>query len=362
MSRKRAERSQYGAFPAILKRERALRGWSQADVAGRIGSDPKTVGRWERGLTTPSLYLCQRLCELYGKTIQELGLLSTDTDQQTLSEDPPDSTHDGRAEQDEASVLPFPISELPPVTPEQTFVAPTKRKRLTKPRLLLLALLIVVILASAGGRWWYLLSTNTLANVYLGQQTLTLNNSLQTNTTADWSLDSNDEGSCFFTDHTYHVRVIKPGGYMKYCLAAGTYFTNFTFEAKMQVLVGDCGGLGFRTTFPQLYYFVICQDGNYRFVRYNKDQEADRRTMVQGVSSLIKRGLKTTNVLAVVAMDDTFKLYVNQRLLYQGTDDAYMDGQIGLLAHSCRITYADQRPDLCAVPDEVTFSDARIWT
>lgn len=60
-----------------LKQERLRRGWSQADVAEKIGSDPKTVSRWERGLTHPSLYLQQHLFALFHKTAQELGISST---------------------------------------------------------------------------------------------------------------------------------------------------------------------------------------------------------------------------------------------------------------------------------------------
>ncbi len=59
-----------------LKRERQLRGWSQEDVATRIGSDPKTVGRWERGLTYPSPYFQQRLFELFGKDASALGFIA----------------------------------------------------------------------------------------------------------------------------------------------------------------------------------------------------------------------------------------------------------------------------------------------
>src|SRR5207249_4819016 len=59
-----------------LKHERQLRGWSQADVAGRIGSDPKTVGRWERGLGFPSPYFQQRLVDLFGKDAMELGFIA----------------------------------------------------------------------------------------------------------------------------------------------------------------------------------------------------------------------------------------------------------------------------------------------
>jgi ribosome-binding protein aMBF1 (putative translation factor) len=58
-----------------LKHERQLRGWSQADLAARIGSVPKTVGRWERGLVFPSPYFQQRLVDLFGKDTEALGLI-----------------------------------------------------------------------------------------------------------------------------------------------------------------------------------------------------------------------------------------------------------------------------------------------
>lgn len=58
-----------------LKYERQLRGWSQADLAARIGSVPKTVSRWERGLVSPSPYFQQRLVDLFGKDTEALGLI-----------------------------------------------------------------------------------------------------------------------------------------------------------------------------------------------------------------------------------------------------------------------------------------------
>ena len=58
-----------------LKRERQLRGWSQEDVATHIGCDPKTVGRWEHGLTFPGPYLQKRLIDLFGQDAQTLGFL-----------------------------------------------------------------------------------------------------------------------------------------------------------------------------------------------------------------------------------------------------------------------------------------------
>src|SRR2546430_1482850 len=64
----------------ILKRERRLRGWTQEYLAIRVGSDPKSVGRWERGEAFPSPYYQQKLIKLFGKTAHELGLAPKYTD------------------------------------------------------------------------------------------------------------------------------------------------------------------------------------------------------------------------------------------------------------------------------------------
>jgi tetratricopeptide (TPR) repeat protein/transcriptional regulator with XRE-family HTH domain len=72
--------------PHRLKHERQRRGWSQADVASKIGSDTKTVGRWEQGIRFPSPYFQQRLIELFGKSAEELGLLSEHRDAEPLAD------------------------------------------------------------------------------------------------------------------------------------------------------------------------------------------------------------------------------------------------------------------------------------
>jgi transcriptional regulator with XRE-family HTH domain len=59
-----------------LRNERQRRGWSRQYVAEQIGvADPKTIGRWERGVAFPSAYFLQRLCTLFGMLAQDLGLL-----------------------------------------------------------------------------------------------------------------------------------------------------------------------------------------------------------------------------------------------------------------------------------------------
>src|SRR5215472_6374780 len=59
----------------LLRYERQQRNWTQEYVAERIGApDPKMVGKWERGITTPQLHYCKQLATLFGKSTWELGL------------------------------------------------------------------------------------------------------------------------------------------------------------------------------------------------------------------------------------------------------------------------------------------------
>lgn len=75
-----------------LRRERELRGWSRSYVAQLLEVDAATVGRWERGERLPHPDHRQKLCELFGKSTQELGFyLETleGTDDQEIVSDPP---------------------------------------------------------------------------------------------------------------------------------------------------------------------------------------------------------------------------------------------------------------------------------
>ncbi len=59
-----------------LRRERERRGWTREFVAEQIDCpEAKTVGRWERGITSPGPHYRQKLCELFEKSAEEMGLL-----------------------------------------------------------------------------------------------------------------------------------------------------------------------------------------------------------------------------------------------------------------------------------------------
>jgi len=63
-------------FLEQLRYKHELRGWSQANLAEKVGCNTKkTVGRWESGDSFPRPYHRQSLCEIFGKNAEELGLL-----------------------------------------------------------------------------------------------------------------------------------------------------------------------------------------------------------------------------------------------------------------------------------------------
>lgn len=69
------EKSRPVSQPRLLLTDaRNMRGWSQHEVADRIGTTYVNVSRWERGITRPSPYFRKKLCVLFGRTEQELGL------------------------------------------------------------------------------------------------------------------------------------------------------------------------------------------------------------------------------------------------------------------------------------------------
>lgn len=58
--------------PLIEARKR--RQWSQQEVANLLGTTRHNVSRWESGTTTPGPYFRAKLCELFGKEPENLGL------------------------------------------------------------------------------------------------------------------------------------------------------------------------------------------------------------------------------------------------------------------------------------------------
>ena len=58
-----------------LRDARVERGWSQQQLADRVGTTPINISRWENGSNFPIPYFRQKLCEVFGKSPAELGLV-----------------------------------------------------------------------------------------------------------------------------------------------------------------------------------------------------------------------------------------------------------------------------------------------
>ena len=130
-----------------LKRERQLRGWSQSYLAERIGVADHYISRWEHGRVIPSPYYRQKLCEVFGKTAEELGFLQQIEDPTGLApSSPPDERlgSEGRyqvielAEQDAITTISIASEPGNGVQPREKW------------SILLLAGLLVVLLTAGG--------------------------------------------------------------------------------------------------------------------------------------------------------------------------------------------------------------------
>ncbi len=56
----------------VLAELRAERGWSQGELAERLGVSRQTVNALERGKYDPSLPLAFRIARLFGRPIEEI--------------------------------------------------------------------------------------------------------------------------------------------------------------------------------------------------------------------------------------------------------------------------------------------------
>ena len=71
----------------LLQQARYEQGWTQRDLARELHVGEQTVGSWESGRRSPSLQLRSRLCVIFAKTPEQLGLQHMKKDEQ-ISQQP----------------------------------------------------------------------------------------------------------------------------------------------------------------------------------------------------------------------------------------------------------------------------------
>ncbi len=193
-------------------------------------------------------------------------------------------------------------------------------------------------------------------NPYTAGGLLTLNDLLDENSDSAWMNYTSDSRpinqGCDFQDGSYNTsKSAQPTPGIRACLATGTNFSNFAYQIEMQNFQGRSGGLVFRASAPeQFYYFYINTDGSYA-LWLNTGAGAQGKTLAQGKSQFIRTGNHPLNILAVVADGPTLKLYDNYTLLTAVLDRTYSGGKIGTAVGA---------PDTLAT--ECLFNNAKVWS
>src|SRR5579863_2534164 len=153
---------------------------------------------------------------------------------------------------------------------------------------------------------------------------------------------------CAFNNGTYHVIERQQGSFQP-CLATATNFSDFLYEVQMTVDTGTQGGIVFRAdgSHSSFYFFRIGIDGSYFLDLYKNGTTAS--TLTNGYSAAITPGLGQQNTVAVIAMQHTLDLYVNQQYVASVSDSSLSAGEIGVAAYDT------------TEPTEIEFSNAQVW-
>jgi len=165
----------------------------------------------------------------------------------------------------------------------------------------------------------------------------------------NWRESDNDTyGSCFFKEGAYHVTANPQSDH--FCGASGLpRLVNFAFQGEVIMMHGTGGGFTFRFTSPNYgYLFYISQDGTYTITA----EIGSNSVFWQHESSAaINTRPGESNLLAVLARDNTFDFYVNNQHVTSFSDNTYSTGYILNLAMSSSNDST-----------EVVFRNMKVWT
>ncbi len=178
-----------------------------------------------------------------------------------------------------------------------------------------------------------LTATAAASDPYLsGQGTLLVHDPLnkpylwRNNIAKDWG------GACTFKNGAYAISQVETDNRYFHCDAGTLHTSNFIYEAQITLLNGDCGGITFRynANAHSGYRFLACANGIARLLAY-PDGGHYTRLLDEPVAAL-HTGYNQSNLLAVVARDNTLDLYINKQKIGTFTDNTLHDGMFALFA------------------------------
>ncbi len=172
-----------------------------------------------------------------------------------------------------------------------------------------------------------------------------------------WQVQSDNitGNSCLFVDGAYHV--VDVPHYGGACFATATDFSNFTYQIEMTFIKAgqsfDGGGIAFRSSENNYYYFEVFESGRYTFVSCtgNDCSHAIVESLSQAISSF-HTGLNQPNTIAIVVNGNSFDLYVNGAHVAGPVSDSNNTsdhGMIGVFGAANDAT------------TELVYSDAKVW-
>jgi transcriptional regulator with XRE-family HTH domain len=382
----------------LLRNARKERGWTQKDVADRIGAPlALNVTRWERGTAFPSAYYVERLCHLFDKSASELGLIQ---DQSSQSPEPSNDATTAPTQllqpSNDATMAPTQLLSPPqpprPGQPSQFGQPPQfrqppqlpSRNPLTPKIVLLVGLVLLLVVTCAGLLYITYGNRNSTQHLPVAKPTRAIS-AIDATATAHvgatatfvaaypdpyppytgkiafydpltaqylWSSGTNSTAgiTCQYVQGAYHAIESNSNG-NGICLNDNFDGANITMEVQMKIIQGDCGGIVLRSNEPQDYMFVVCRDGTYTFFAYDNATSKPRILISKtSPSPAIIVGYNQVNVIAVVAKGNTFDLYANQQKIDTVHDSRYSDGAVGLLSTGPASGSTD-----------VVYSHVKIW-
>jgi hypothetical protein len=162
-----------------------------------------------------------------------------------------------------------------------------------------------------------------------------------------WDSKSNSGSTCAYENGAYHAGESQPA-FFNQCLLQHYTFTDFLFQATVQITQGDEGGLIFRANASSNveFHFDITTDGHFDLIR--QTLSGPTQLILPEKTNAIHTGYGQINHLAVLTEGGAVHLYVNQlevALWVIGTSS----GAIGFLAYD--LTNATS----------VAYFDADVW-
>ena len=189
-------------------------------------------------------------------------------------------------------------------------------------------------------------TATAVATTYPFSANVVLNDPLSDNSHGyKWTTGSN----CTFTGGAYHAAESSNNTYFT-CPATNTNFSNFTYQATMQVNKGDIAGITFRgdEANSKNYSFIFSsKDGSYVLFLYTSS--TNPHTVQSGTATQFKTGLGQKNDIGVVARGGSIDLYVNKQKLTSASDSTLSSGQIGVIVYDT------------GEAADVSFTNAMVW-